>query len=545
MPVGAWCWSRLLTIIWLAVLIATPAASQVTGALREAVEIAGRNTEKAAAKGATAAATTAAKIGSLSVAQRAAIALGLVAGATSPIVYLKVNADDGFEMFFHSATGIERQAAGTVDDAIRVAGAGPDVRVVIDPQIPDAKVHQLATQLNGRDPWTMASGQKLSPMKFRKTVDGLRPTVVIDEGLEIVLKEADMESVLGMLSREINTSKLRVKSLFDEGDVDVIKRFDEAVGERHSALVLAKLPTEADIIASLINGPGKLVIAIGHIEGDHIVVRNSLNEVRARVNIQMLQKQAQEQGVTVFVLGCESAAVASGGGFVLPISDQWLSAKLKGASNAKNAQAFLSALGERDAPIVVTPTLASDVALGLKIVIPERKVGGNVLAPAVIGHALLSPRQLTIAQRAISGSALLLLLGIFGSLFLTPVLADIRNQWFDRIASSVREGGPLVNSMWQIAFALLFLAPLPLMVILSFAAVALISLTTFRIPTAFKSAGALATVISLGICTLSSHIFRFLHDRSRPVLVVGSVVWITLVLCLLWLPLSIWMGGDS
>jgi hypothetical protein len=132
-------------------------------------------------------------------------------------------------------------------------------------------------------------------------------------------------------SQPLYRHDMRVVSLFDSSDVDVIREIGKSVGELHTPLDRL---SDGGLTRSISHGKRKGYLLVGHVEGEAFVVRNASGTVTAQYTFSELDKAARASDSTVVFLGCESAAVNGVTGFVDTVNALKVAEGLANAINA-------------------------------------------------------------------------------------------------------------------------------------------------------------------------------------------------------------------
>ncbi|MCL4196222.1 MAG: hypothetical protein KJZ69_01905 [Phycisphaerales bacterium] len=97
---------------------------------------------------------------------------------------------------------------------------------------------------------------------------------------------------------------------------------------------------------------GKIAIVLSHLEDGHCIITDLAGGVVERVPIQSLQKTADEHGVTLLLMGCESADHARFG-MIRPINSVEFAGRIARSLEAENYYEFFKSLSGDDLAVLI------------------------------------------------------------------------------------------------------------------------------------------------------------------------------------------------
>ena len=226
-----------------------------------------------------------------------------------------------------------------------------------------------------------ASGQKLDGIDYVVEADAFRrPTLPFRSGDRVFLANygdqpwrvrglgangyaAEVTPSLWLTVSEdaIDDVKHLLDLAFDPNDVRVASLFDlEADGESVGALRKAaatttykNIETAEDALSFVRAKRGQIVALVGHVEDQHFVVQGLTSE-KFRVSISSLMDAAERRGVSLLILGCDTAEIQAGAGLAGRVNSVALASQLHDALHVTTYSDFLSALGSTANPLVAS-----------------------------------------------------------------------------------------------------------------------------------------------------------------------------------------------
>ena len=289
-----------------------------------------------------------------------------------------------------------------------------------------------------------------------------------------------------MLRVSFDVPDVQVVSLFDESDHRIRAALDGAAGEAH--MDLTGLTTE-EVLTRLGLLKRRIVVVVGHVEGEDFVIRGADGGVVARVPVAEMERIADEADASLILLGCDTVRVAmESSGLSAPVRDIAVAEALTRAMRADDYGGFLSGLATEAAPLLVrAPTarrhgrIMEAKRLGDAREI-NRLMQANVISVAIGGRspAVVAERRSRIIPFVPVWVHVLYVSGTLGSLFmirslwrewaaLFPLLGG-RTGWCHGAGRAVRAAGfaltgPAVGALvllaMPLALALLFLPLVP------------------------------------------------------------------------------------
>ena len=142
---------------------------------------------------------------------------------------------------------------------------------------------------------------------------------------------------------------IRIISFFDRGaDLDTFEAISATAIQNGAPLHHVR---DADLSLAFKNARGKIVAAVGHVEGDQFVLRRSDGQPDLKFDVAEVQRLALEHDAALVLLGCETAKFDTGFPFVAHSRD--VAAQLDEALKSESHVDFFSALGSPDVPLVI------------------------------------------------------------------------------------------------------------------------------------------------------------------------------------------------
>ena len=181
-------------------------------------------------------------------------------------------------------------------------------------------------------------------------------------GIFVEIGEVNGVEVAWALEQTLNRAKIRVISLMDATDVDVLERIDQAVGEFH----INAGPKASGDIADLVKAHRhRTIFVVGHVEGDSFVIRDATGNLRNTIAFAKLETAARKADASLFMLGCSAGAKSTASGFIDPVNAFRVAEGLKQAIAQPSIGDALSALSANSADLVVRPQLIDSVRVML------------------------------------------------------------------------------------------------------------------------------------------------------------------------------------
>jgi hypothetical protein len=183
----------------------------------------------------------------------------------------------------------------------------------------------------------------------------------------------------------------RLSTLFAEPfgtrDVNVLTLIDEhayprtvgrikEVTDRHS--VRSTILGAADVEETMRQTRGKMLLVVGHNEGELFVIRGADNSIRGTIARTTLEALAEQNKVELILLSCETGR----GGIAAVLDGADAAGQLNRALGADSYGAFFASLGTAEKPFVVS---ASQVDKGIQLVVQRldrRRQAGTVVNSA-------------------------------------------------------------------------------------------------------------------------------------------------------------------
>jgi len=283
----------------------------------------------------------------------------------------------------------------------RVVGVGAQKFVALSDDTARALGHRLdevTTQIEVR-----ILRQGLPPMPLLRLAQpglGLRFFVQVSPGLVFPLETRLTDAMVAVLAAKVRRDAIVVAPLFSRTDVGPFTVLAEATGDRIMDITNL-LDDPARWAGSLRD---RLVVVVGHVEGDAFVIRSVGGTIERRVPIAGIDRLAQAgEANLVLTVGCNSFGAGGSSGFLQPVTDLEVARSLRAALEARTNAEFLSRLGTPDNPLVVTEQtlgqLAGDEALRLeRLLRHESKAQGAVVSVRLVGRLAATGRVATALE---------------------------------------------------------------------------------------------------------------------------------------------------
>lgn len=273
-------------------------------------------------------------------------------------------------------------AAGTVafsdsTELLNLLDRLPDP-VVIGEDVFKAKKHVIREVLDEKPDSLLLESDRGAPAKLSLETRGGAQTIVVNEGKGLTFSpEAFKERDL--LSRPIMAglaARTRIIVLVDRTDQIQRLAYKAQFGTRARFV-----ETGDELYSELAKAENRFVVTVGHVEGEHFVVRKADGIVSLKEPLIRIQQSADEAQSVGLQLGCNVATAAPLSGPTLPIDALELARALKLAEKSKTPQEFFERLSEVLGPI----HLETDINGRLRAV-SARPVGTvkNVLAADLV-----------------------------------------------------------------------------------------------------------------------------------------------------------------
>jgi hypothetical protein len=238
--------------------------------------------------------------------------------------------------------------------------AGPDgaslVMTVQTARALGPRLDELAAAAELR---VVARGLPPLPLRMVGTAGATRRVVEIHPGLVAPLDLDLPEALARMLAAPVRQDAIRVLPLFGASDADTLATLAAAAGDR-----MADLRAFAGGQGTLPAGAlrDRILVAVGHVEGDAFVVRNAAGAVERVLPFADLEAQARAAGAALLLsAGCASFAGGAAAGFLRPVTDIEVAGALRAALAARTHAELLAGFAQPGNPFVITAEVARRV----------------------------------------------------------------------------------------------------------------------------------------------------------------------------------------
>ncbi|MBU8538652.1 hypothetical protein [Falsiroseomonas tokyonensis] len=241
--------------------------------------------------------------------------------------------------------------------------------------------------------------------------------VQFSPGLVAPLEVQLSEEMARILTATVRRDAIRVMPLFSTTDVDTLLALANAAGDR---MVDLRSFIQGSARLQMKEMQDKLVIAVGHVEGDAFAVRNASGALERRIPFSELEREARESNATIMLsAGCRCFAEGAASGFVRPITDLEVAASLRAALEARTNAEFFASFGQPGNPFVITgetlQRLADDQAFRLeRLARHDAAVQGASISIRIFSAV----RQGSVLGPVLEGILGWYVIGWFGVLFL-------------------------------------------------------------------------------------------------------------------------------
>ncbi|NRQ43141.1 hypothetical protein HRH59_11365 [Rheinheimera sp. YQF-2] len=290
------------------------------------------------------------------------------------------------------------------------------------------------------------------------------PAVLID----VQAIKINMDRVL---YRNIGSGKSRVVSIFDKDEVFILPQMDASLGMLHQSTTTL---SHAGIIDLVESQKRKAIFLIGHVEDGHIVTRNAEQGITQSIPIAELMVAAKRAESELILLGCETAAIANGSGYISHVNALDIAGALKEALQQESLGMALSSLGIKTGNLFYIPqqiNFASDGQIfiekayiqGEKLV-KKSAATGTTLSPKL--YALdskisqeLDSRVIPFLPSAVFTSIVLNLVSI--AILIVPTLMFLQANILDVLCDIKTFKKPVRRLIWLMRslFFLVFFSP--------------------------------------------------------------------------------------
>ena len=196
-----------------------------------------------------------------------------------------------------------------------------------------------------------------------------------------------------VLYRSFGPGKSRVISVFDKDEVFILPQMQASLGKLHQSTATLN---HADTIELVKGQKRKAIFLIGHVEDGQIVTRNVEQGITKSIPIAELMAAAKQAKSELILLGCETAAIANGSGYINRVNALDIAGALTEALQQQNLGMALSALAVKSGDIFYIPqqiNFASDGQILLEKVYIQ---GEKLVKKTAVAGVSLSPRLSTL-----------------------------------------------------------------------------------------------------------------------------------------------------
>lgn len=193
------------------------------------------------------------------------------------------------------------------------------------------------------------------------------------------------DDLIWALQQNFHSADIKVISLFDETDADVLRHLDLAIGELHNPAGNKNLKS---IIKLIGNQNQKNIFIVGHIENNDFVVRNASSNIVQKIPISDLETAAKEADSSLFLLGCSAGLCSHTSGFIDPVNAIDVAKGLKSIIGQTSFGDALSVLSKSSGDIVIHPQLVDSVRISVVADNQMLKKGSEVAEIATTGTAV-------------------------------------------------------------------------------------------------------------------------------------------------------------
>jgi hypothetical protein len=199
----------------------------------------------------------------------------------------------------------------------------------------------------------------LHPMRLiRHSAAGVAKTYMeLQPGLIAPIEAGISEATLASLAAEIDSGTITVATLFSELDVETSRALAAAGGDR--VVDLASLMNAGDGLPATLRG--RVVVVVGHVEGDGFAIRDPFGRLERRVPFTDLEASARETETVLISVGCGCGVSGASSGPVRPITDLEVANALPRVLAARSHAELLGALGTESNPYVLTSAAFDDI----------------------------------------------------------------------------------------------------------------------------------------------------------------------------------------
>lgn len=312
--------------------------------------------------------------------------------AEGPTRYLR-RVGDGVVLLDDTGAILERAPISRMEQFVRkVAVESDNGHVLVDRAIYDETREALTSVPSSSHLTIVERSGDVTRTRVVATTTGDKRVYPVDAtGRLLVPREIETESNYGWIrSLPFSRRDIRVIVALDkEADTRTVEALAYATRSIDGALSVDDL---GGIEAAVERFRNKIVLLIGHSEGEELVVEGANGSSRMRISHERIRQLAEKNNATLVVLSCEYGD----GGTLGYVNAMQLAEQVSGALECRTYSGFLSGLGSQENPIVLNKDLVGGAG---RLVASRIAREGRVRRAGVEAAILLAVSRNTFRKR--------------------------------------------------------------------------------------------------------------------------------------------------
>ncbi len=222
-------------------------------------------------------------------------------------------------------------------------------------------IKSLTKNRSNDSPTYLVSKDKTLRLKAVPTKSGLKSYLEYSKNLWLpAISISNIKKIDKLLQEKFDSRNVQIVSFFDDlADIDTVSALKKASIDAAGF----KLVDSQKNIEKMFEGVNdKVVIMVGHIEGDSIKILDSAAKTKAVYSTKSVIEAARRNNNVPIVLGCESALIGGVGGFTCPVNSINVANDIGRALDSDTFGGFYNRLSG-DSVLVVEKFQLSDIGM--------------------------------------------------------------------------------------------------------------------------------------------------------------------------------------